>query len=141
MNDMDKAFDMEGYSLDYDQIMKQNDLMAVTRLLAATLQSTSYINVGEFIKELSDADLQTLVSSMDRDDDHQYDDLIVISEMLATGEGCDPSKTVDDFMKRMNHLVALTVCESLARKGLVKVFYENMSFGEDMGDKVVVERL
>jgi hypothetical protein len=30
---------------------------------------------------------------------------------------------------------------SLARKGFVKVHYENMSFGEDMGQKIVVERI
>jgi hypothetical protein len=29
----------------------------------------------------------------------------------------------------------------LARKGLVKVFHENMSFGDEMGDKTIVEKL
>jgi hypothetical protein len=31
--------------------------------------------------------------------------------------------------------------ESLKRKGLVRIFYENISFGEDMGEKVVVEKI
>jgi hypothetical protein len=29
----------------------------------------------------------------------------------------------------------------LKRKGLVRIFYENISFGEDMGEKVVVEKI
>ena len=73
--------------------------------------------------------------------DHQYDDMILISEMLATGEGCDPSKTPDEFADRMRHMMTLMVIESLGRKGLVKVYRENMSFHPDMGSKIVVERI
>jgi hypothetical protein len=33
------------------------------------------------------------------------------------------------------------VIESLKRKGLVKVYYENISFGDDMGEKIIVEKI
>lgn len=138
---MDEAFDMVAYSLNYELITKQKDLMAVTRLLAADLQRDGYIKVGDFMKDLADSDLETIVQEMERNDDKQYDDLILIAEMLATGEGCDPSKTPSDFGDRMRQLMTLLVIESLGRKGLVKVYRENMSFHPDMQDKTVVEKL
>ena len=141
MDEFDEAFDVDGYSLNYAEIVKQNDLMAVTRLLAADLMRDGYIHVGDYIKNISDADLSSLVQAMEREDDHQYDDMILIAEMLATGEGCDPSKTPDEFGHRMQHMMTLMVVESLGRKGLVKVYRENMSFHPDMGDKIVVERI
>ena len=138
---MDEAFDMAGYSLNYAEIVKQKDLMAMTRLLASDLMRDGYIRVGDYIKDISDTDLETLVEAMDRQDDHQYDDMILISEMLATGEGCDPSKTPDEFADRMQQMMVLMVCESLARKGLVRIHRENMSFHPDMKDKIVVEKI
>jgi hypothetical protein len=42
---------------------------------------------------------------------------------------------------RANQLISFLIIVSLERKGLVKVHYENMSFGDDMGDKIVVERI
>ena len=134
-------FDMAGYSLNYAEIVKQKDLMAMTRLLAGDLMRDGYVVVGDYIKEISDGDLETLIHAMDREDPQQYDYMILISEMLATGEGCDPCKTPDEFADRMNHLLILMVCESLARKGLVKVHHENMSFHPDMKDKMVVEKI
>jgi hypothetical protein len=35
----------------------------------------------------------------------------------------------------------LLTCEQLARKGMVKIYRENMSFGPDMENKIVVEKL
>ena len=138
---MDESFDMVGYSLNYAEIVKQKDLMAMTRLLAGDLMRDGYVNVGEYIGSIADSDLESLIHDMDREDPHQYDDMILISEMLATGEGCDASKTPDEFADRMKQMMLLMVCESLGRKGLVKVYRENMSFHPDMSSKTVVERI
>lgn len=138
---MDEMFNADGYMLNYDMITKSKDSLAITRLLAADLIRDGYINVGEYIENISDADLQTLIQLMEREDDQQYEDLILISEMLATGEGCDASKSLDDFSARMNQFVSLLVCESLGRKGLVKLHRENMSFHPDMAQKIIVERI
>lgn len=139
MEDFD--IDGGGYSLNYEEIAKSKDVMAMTRLLATDLMRDGYIKVGDFIKDISDADLQTIVQQMDREGEHQYDDLILVAEMLATGEGCEPSESTEMFGRRMEQLMTLLVCESLARKGLVKVHHENMSFHDDMKDKFVVEKI
>jgi len=51
------------------------------------------------------------------------------------------SETDEDLMKRVNHFMIMITCENLARKGLVKVFYENMSFGDDAGHRMVVQKI
>lgn len=135
-------FESNAYILNYEEIVKAKDIMAVARLLAADLMRTGYVNVGDYIRELSDSDLDALVKQMDLPpDSREYDNLLLMSEMLATGEGCDSSKTADEFGERMNQLVSFLVCESLSRKGLVKVFHENMSFHTDMSNKIVVEKI
>lgn len=127
-----------GYSLNYDLILKQKDLMSVTKLLVHRMMENPYIVVGEYISELSDMDLALLQDCVEAQD---FKDIILMSEMLATGEGCDQAKDFDEFNERTNSLVSFLTLESLGRKGLVKVHHENLSFHADSRNKVVVERI
>ena len=138
---MEFKFESEGFYLNYEEIVKTKETLAVTRLLATDLMTNGYINVGNFIKELSDADLQSLIHNMEDDCKNQYQDLILVSEMLATGEGCESSQNDNEYDGRVQQLCNFLVIESLHRKGLVKCYHENLSFNEDMGDKIVVEKL
>jgi hypothetical protein len=61
--------------------------------------------------------------------------------MLATGEGLEQSQGAEEISSRMDAFCAFLAIESLRRKGLVKVYHENISFGEDFGNKIVVEKL
>jgi len=138
---MEDGFDINiggGYSLNYAEIANHKELMAVTRMLAKQMTENPYLVVGEYIKELSDSDLKSLMVA---EENGNFEDLILLSEMLATGEGCDQAPTDETFKERTNHLITLLVIESLGRKGLVRVYHENMSFNEDMGDKIVVEKI
>ena len=127
-----------GYSLNYPLILENKNVMSVTKLLAHRLMNNPYITVGDYIKELADTDLDTLQHCIEAE---QYEDIILIAEMLATAEGCDQSPDFDAFRDRANGLVGFLTVESLGRKGLVKVHHENMSFAEDMKDKVLVEKV
>ena len=127
-----------GYTLNYPEILKNKDVMSVTKLLAHRLMANPYITVGEYIQQLADADLDTLQHCIEAE---QYEDIILIAEMLATAEGCDQSPDFDAFKERANGLVGFLTVESLGRKGLVKVYHENMSFSEDMKDKLLVEKI
>ena len=126
-----------GYSLNYPKILEQNDLMAVTKLLVHRMMSNPYIVVGEYIESISDADLESLVDAIEQKEFH---DVILMSEMLATAEGCDQAKDFEEFQSRTDQLVSLLLVESLHRKGLVLAHHENFSFHEDMKNKIVVER-
>lgn len=138
---MEDGFDIEiggGYSLNYAEIVEHKELMAITRLLAMHLMKTPYIVVGDYIKELSDSDLKALMAAEEAD---KYEDIILMSEMLACAEGCEQAPTDKIFQLRAQHLITLLVIESLSRKGLVRVYHENMSFHEDMKEKIVVEKI
>ena len=134
-------FDYEGFHLNYEAIAKNKKALAVTRLLATDLMTNGYINVGNFIREMSDADLKALTHNAEDDAENQYEDLMLVSEMLATGEGCEPSQNDGQFESRAHQLITLLILESLHRKGLVKLYHENISFHEDMGDKLLVEKI
>jgi len=142
-NNMDDMFDGGGYSINYEELLKQNTIMSITKLLAFNMMTNSYVVVGDYIRNLSNADLNSLMALMDEieKEEPDYEDLILIAEMLATGEGCPPSDSVEDFKFRMEQLVMFLTIESLSRKGLVKVHHNNMSFHEDCMDKIIVEKL
>lgn len=138
---MEFKFESKGFHLNYPEIAKRGDNLAVTRLLATQLMETGYIVVGDFLKNMSDADLQALTDNMEDDAKNQYQDLILVSEMLATGEGCEPSQNDGQFEDRAQQFVTLLILESLHRKGMVKLYHENISFNEDMGNKIIVEKI
>ena len=128
-------------SINYAEVTKSKDLLAVTRLLAADLIARPYMPVGDYMKSLSDSDLQMLVDLSEDDSNPRYEDLILMSEMLAAAEGLPGTFDLEDVQKRIQIFVALLVVESLGRKGLVKVHRENYSFGDDMATKPIVEKL
>jgi hypothetical protein len=129
------------FTLVYDNIIKSKGLMPVTRTLALDLSESGYMSVGDFLKSLSDYDVENLLKISEDEDSEQFSEIALIAEMLASGEGLTAFKDIDTFSQRIDQLCAFLAIESLARKGLVKIYYENVSFGEEMGDKIIVEKL
>lgn len=138
---MKMEFDSNKLSLVYENIIKAKDLMPVTRALALDLSNTGYISVGDFLRDMNDNDLENLLNISENKEREEYSQILLISEMLATGEGLSPSDNAEEFASRMGQLVMLLAIESLHRKGLVKIYRGNMSFGVDMADKIIVEKL
>ena len=134
-------FDDEGeFSINYGKVLHQETFLPVTRLLAADLMKNQYMPIGDFIKSLNDNSLEQL-NEISADEDHpNFEEMILISEMLAAAEGTNMGGT-PEVHQRLNLFITWLVFESLKRKGLVKIYYENISFGEDMGDKIIVEKI
>lgn len=131
----------EGFLVNYDRIAHEKSLLSVTRLLAVQMSKNPYITVGDFLKELSDGDLDTLLEIIDDGEDNKnFGDLMLLAEMLATGEGLEHGN-IDLLHARVNQFLMYVACESLDRKGLAKVHHKNMSFGEDMKDAIIVEKI
>lgn len=132
--------DLSVMTINYDMLKNAKDMLAVTRLLAATLQTNPYMRVGEFIKELSDGDLLILREICEEGHDHaRFEELLLLSEMLAKAEGL-VTETIDVMSQRVSMFIMLLTTESLYRKGLIDVFHENMSFGDDAMDKIIAKR-
>jgi len=141
---MDEELDYTNSTINYQNVVASRDLLAITRLTAADLIKCPYMSLGDFFRDISDNDLKTLVDIIEiAEDEPEHEalgNLVLLTEMLTTAEGVDKIDLVDAH-ERLNAFCMYVIVSSLHRKGLVKVHYENMSFGKDMGKKVVVERL
>lgn len=125
--------------LNYDKIAMHKEFLSITRMLAVDMMKNPYITPADFLKALSNEELQTLLEISDDEEHERMDEIMLISEMLAKGEGLE-SATLDSATERVNQFSVFLVLESLFRKGLVKLKYENMSFGEEYKDKIIAEK-
>jgi len=137
MNEFDEE-DISSFTVNLDKVVNDKNSSSITKLLAAKLMVQPYMTIGDFLNSLSDADVVTL---LDMVEEEQLEDILLISEMLAGSEGLGGSKNVEEAQVKLNAMSNFIVLESLARKGLVKVHREHLSFGEDMGHKIVVEKI
>ncbi len=133
--------DDQSYHVNYKNIVNEKSLLAMTRLLAIDLTKNPYMTIGDFLKNVSDGDLEELIKIVDDNEEHpHFEDLMLISMMLASAEGTE-GNTLESVTSNLNMFTTFIVCESLNRKKLVKVFHENMSFGEDMKNKIIAKPL
>ena len=139
----------EGFDINYDNVIECKECLGVTRLLAADLKANPYTTVGQFLKNISNADLKILNdivenhSGIEGDDevtDPALADVVLIAEMLGRAEDI-VSENDEDLMHRVNQFMVMITCENLGRKGLVKVYHDNMSFGDDAGHRIVVKKI
>jgi hypothetical protein len=128
------------FTVNYSHVANSSELLHITRRLASSFISNPYISVGTFFKNISQEDFDSIIEVIEEGPDNpNVGDLMLISEMLAVGEGLDGGN-VETIENRVNQFLVLVACESLYRKGLVKIYHDNMSFGEDAGDKIIVEQ-
>lgn len=137
------------FDINYDMVLACKECLPATRLLAADLMQNPYLTVGMFLKNLSDSDLATfseiVETSFDLEDDDEVGDprladLVLIAEMLSRAEGIT-SEDDAALQQTVNKFMVMITMESLARKGLVRVYHNNMSFGEDAADRIVIEKI
>ncbi len=140
---MEDPIDFENSHPDMEKIIESDKLLPVTKSVARMLMRNPYTSLGKFFTKLSDENLQTLSEIIEEGDTEFNDgmeDIVLMTEMLSRAEGV-PSQSIEDVTENVSYFGACITCVSLARKGLVRVYYDNMSFGRDQGDKVLVEKL
>lgn len=137
---MDKFNEETLFNVVIPKVLSDNTKLTVTRLLAASLTAEPYMTVQDFLIGISDKDLETLIDVAEDEESKNFGDLILIGEMLAQAEGLDAGN-LEVCQKRLSQLVSFLAVESLFRKGLIKIHRQNMSFGEDYGNKIIAERL
>ena len=140
---MEDDIDFENSHPCMEKIIESDKLLPVTKSVAKMLMRNPYTSLGKFFKKLSDENLQVLMEIIDEGDsefNEGMEDVVLMTEMLSRAEGV-PSQCIEDITENVNYFGACITCVSLARKGLVRVYYDNMSFGTDQGDKVLVEKI
>jgi hypothetical protein len=135
------------FLISFKNVSEDNTMLPTTRLLAVDITKNGYINVGDFFKNMPESDLQSYLHMVEEIHNENADagaEVLLLSEMLAIGEGLENGLNATEMQPmqaRMGQLIMFLSCESLARKGLVKLYRENMSFGDDIGNKPFVEKL
>ena len=140
---MEDDIDFENSHPCMEKIIESDKLLPVTKAVAKMLMRNPYTSLGRFFKKLSDENLQALMEIIDEGDsefNEGMEDVVLMTEMLSRAEGV-PSQCIEDITENVNYFGACITCVSLARKGLVRVYYDNMSFGADNGDKMIVEKI
>jgi phosphoribosyl-ATP pyrophosphohydrolase len=140
---MEDPIDFENSHPHMEKIIASEKLLPITRSVAKMLMRNPYTSLGKFFKKLSDENLEVLMEIIDEGDsefNERMEDIVLMTEMLSRAEGV-PSESIEEITENVNYFGACVTCVSLARKGLVRVYYENMSFGTDHGEKVLVERI
>ncbi len=139
----DDPIDFENSHPDMEKIIESDKLLPVTKSVAKMLMRNPYTSLGRFFKKLSNENLEILMEIIDEGDSEfndRMEDIVLMTEMLSRAEGV-PTESVEEITENVNYFGACITCVSLARKGLVRVYYDNMSFGTDNGDKMIVEKI
>ena len=137
---MDDDQDLTNWVVDYKKVAGNKSFLAVTRMLANQAMANPYITLQQFFTDLSDGDLDTLLEVADEEDNSfHFQEIILMTEMLSRCEGL-VTKDAAQLTDRVNAFMMLLACEGLYRKGMVDVIRENYSFGDDMGDAIVVKK-
>ena len=135
--------DFENSHPNMEKIIDAEGLLPVTKSVAKMLMRNPYTSLGKFFTKLSDENLEVLMEIVEEGDSEfnvGIEDIVLMTEMLSRAEGV-PSGSIEEITENVNYFGVCVTCVSLARKGLVRVYYDNMSFGKDYGDKVIVERI
>ena len=145
-----EEFDESGeYTVDLPKILADKNHLSITRSIATQLMENPYMSVGQFLQSIPDRDLNTLCEILDdqfecdqrgeSDIIDNFDDIVLLSLMLAKAEGLLVSG-LDDVENYTNTLGVLITSEGMKRKGFVKMYYENISLGDDYADRIVAEK-
>jgi hypothetical protein len=136
----------EGDSLNYRNIAEANWILPTIRLLAIDLQKNPYVTVGDWFRGLADSsvyELQELAETCyeNPDNEESMEQMMLLAMMLASGEGTCDMNDMEKNRTQLGMLMSLITVVGLERKGFVRVFYENLTLGDDMGGAVIVEKL
>lgn len=142
-------------SINFDEVRRQfSDAPALQHLLRF-LAKNPVSTVGYYLKSLSDEDFEKWEELIELENPDADEDtptklserstlhLMAACMIFATAEGL----TIEELLEQdpgmcVEYLVNILMCVGLERKGIVDVFYENLTFemSEEHFDKPIVQR-
>lgn len=137
---------MTAYYLNPDKILSNPDVSSTVKAAMRRTMKQQFLLPGHWVHDLSDIEVDQLCELVElakaEDDAGQPgeagEQMVLLTMILATAEGCAPEND-DEVQTFYGRLAAFIICESLARKGLVTVFHDKMSFVEP--DAIIVKRI
>jgi hypothetical protein len=137
------------YNINFNKVVQDSGFSGPTSKLAAEIVEHGYASIKDFFNDLTDDELQYYIETYtaflgDDVTDDRADELLLLAGLMATAEGLDPALDEEDLetiQRRCGMLGQFFIFESLSRKGLIKFYRENISFGEDMMDQPIIEKV
>ena len=109
-------------SISYDAVV-HSDYPAVIRMAAVKIMAHEYLDVGTFLKELPQSDIEELLDiaariTAGKDTDRDFDSMVLLGCMLSQAEGA----LIEDVspQARTSNLLILITFEDLERKGIIE---------------------
>lgn len=128
-----------GFSVQYDNVINSKMFLKSTINLAKTIKENGYYLTSDYIKSLTDKDISHLLNLVNDQYSIEFGELFIIVEMLSNAEGLESSGSAQESADRINALVGFLTLEKLYRKKLIKLYHENMSFGEEFKHLKIAE--
>lgn len=128
------------FEINYDLIM-QSDMMSCTHDCVRMVRKNEYLTVGEYMTSLTSSQLEEMLEAADDEENVKFEEFLLIAEILARAEGLEGSEDFDVLHRRLNILIGLIAVEGLSRKGMIRAYPQNFSFGEDTNKKIIAEKL
>lgn len=131
------------------RVIEHKEINSLIKYVAMTIKESGYYSLSLFLRTISNSDLQSLVEDLEMvkhvndlptGEFTVLENLIILSEMLSQAEGCIGNSD-DEAEANFNYFSVVLVCESLKRKGIVTINYDNISFCDEMRDKVFVTKI
>lgn len=136
--------------LNFSLISDDGDFCILTQKIATDLRNYPYRTIGDFMKSMTDEDLATLNALIDdayTGSDKAIFNVVAITELLTYAEGLgddidenSPARSIL-VKENMAMLAWFAAATSLARKGLCRVMYENMTFDTSGRDLPIADSL
>ena len=129
--------------LNIDNIIKQKDILDVIKGAALDLKNHSYLSIGDFLRNISDEDLEILSNYCNNifENKHHPDEvssIALLATILLTGEGLEVNEeTVEEAIDATIMYITL---EGLARKDLVEIYRENFTLDPVYKELIVAKR-
>jgi len=134
---------LDNYEVNLERVIEDKQTYSIIRLLAVDMQKNPYITVGEWLKSLSNKDVQSLVEDIadaDESNDEAMQSLVLGTLMLSRAEQVF-IESDEELAKAAEMFRIFIVISSLDRKGMARAIYKNMSFGEDAKNLNVAEKI
>lgn len=133
------------FYVNVDEVAASNSHPAIIRVVANHLLDNQYLTLKDFLKNISDRDLLTLVNMADELHDEEttgraHHDMTLLTLLLAQGEGVFFS---DDKQVSQAVTVAVTLfcMEQLYRRKVIEFYREKASFDVDLYNEVIARRI
>lgn len=134
---------IDNYEVNLQKVAEDKKSSGVLRLLAIDLQTNPYLSIGDWLQSLTDTELESLMNDLvdpGVEDENAVSGLILLSLMLSRAEQVFLD-TDEDLTRAVGLMSMFIVMASVGRKGLAKIHYQNMSFGDDADHLCIAEKL